>query len=296
MRQGVMLCYPYTQKRLNSWKKPVIIQPKIEGDRCRAIVKFRKGTHEVTLLSSEGNEKVSVPHIKEQLSLLNIDRMIVEVKALPEMELDGELYCHNMKHHIFRRIVSPTVNLHEDYMKVRYHIFDIVNKDKQKERTNKLETLRWAVCDSPNLSIVGSYKVISEEEVLSGMEGFMRSGYEGIILRDTEGLYVRYRSKHIMKLKPRKVASFRIINYIQEQDKHGFAKAALGAFTLSADNGQAFNVGTGKFLTKERREALWQKPDNYVGMKATVLFQDYTERGVPYFPSLLNIGGLDDKS
>ena len=258
MRQGVMLCYPYTQKRFNSWKKPVIIQPKIEGDRCRAIVKFRKGTHEVQLLSSEGNDKVSVPHIKEQLQNLNTLPMAIDLRSKDEIELDGELYCHAMKHHVFRRIVSPTVRLHEDYKRVRYHIFDIINGERQEVRTRQLETLRWVTADTPNLAVVSSYKVETEEEVLSGMDGFMRSGYEGIILRDMEGLYVRYRSKHIMKLKPRKVATFQILNFIEEIDKDGFAKAALGAFVCQAENGQLFAVGSGKYFTRvHREEAKW---------------------------------------
>ena len=295
MRQGVMLCYLYTKKRFESWPKPVTIQPKIEGDRCRAIVKFRRnGPHEVQLLSSEGNEKVSVPHIKEQLQQMNILRMAIDLSYRGEIELDGELYVKGMKHHVFRRIVSPTTHIHVDSKKVRYHIFDIINEDKQETRTRQLETLRWVIADTSNLVVVPSYKVMDEGMVMDGLSDFMKLGYEGIILRNKEGLYKRVRSTDIMKLKPRKTEKFKILNFIQEQDKDGFAKAALGAFVLCASNGQTFNVGTGKFLTKDRRETIWCNPESYVGLEATVIFQEYTERGVPYFPSLLNIGGLDD--
>ena len=36
-RTGIMLCYPFEEKRLNKWNPPYIIQPKLDGERCRAV-------------------------------------------------------------------------------------------------------------------------------------------------------------------------------------------------------------------------------------------------------------------
>jgi hypothetical protein len=57
MRTGIMLCYPFEEKRLNKWGNKFLLQPKLDGDRCRAIFdEYGK----VKLLSSEENEFNSV--------------------------------------------------------------------------------------------------------------------------------------------------------------------------------------------------------------------------------------------
>ena len=64
MRTGIMLCYPFETKRLEKWGNKFLIQPKLDGDRCRAIFSEYGA---VTLYSSEGNIINSVPHIQAQL-------------------------------------------------------------------------------------------------------------------------------------------------------------------------------------------------------------------------------------
>ena len=37
-REGIMLAYPFDRKRLDKYTSPLIIQPKLNGDRCRAVI------------------------------------------------------------------------------------------------------------------------------------------------------------------------------------------------------------------------------------------------------------------
>ena len=92
-RQGIMLCSPFEESRLKKWRAPYILQPKLDGIRCRAIV---EGKGNVKLLSSEENEILSVPHINAQLESLKIDKL----------ELDGELYIHGTPFETIESIVS----------------------------------------------------------------------------------------------------------------------------------------------------------------------------------------------
>jgi ATP-dependent DNA ligase len=288
MRKDVMLCYLFSQKRFTSWQKPAFAQAKIEGDRCRAVIEF-KGykASKVTLFSSQGNVKTSVPHINEQL--MNISIPVMQTLDQYVLELDGELYVPGMKHHVFRRIVSPTTRIHPDSTKVTYQVFDVINSDAQYDRIKQLDLLRMANTHLYDIHFLKSFDVSTETEVLERMNEFMNLGYEGIIVRDRKGFYVRYRSTHIMKLKPRMQESFLIMGYNVEVDKDGFSKEALGSLTCITKNKQAFCVGTGSFLTREVREESWKDADRFCGKQAIVLFQGYTERGVPYFPSLLEV-------
>ena len=85
-RKGIMLCYPFEERRINEpkfgWSFPVIVQPKLDGERCRAIITGDS----VVLLSSEENEITGTPHIIEG----------IKSQLIKNCELDGELYCHRM--------------------------------------------------------------------------------------------------------------------------------------------------------------------------------------------------------
>jgi ATP-dependent DNA ligase len=102
-RSGIMLCYPFEEKRLLKWDcRSVLVQPKLDGERCRAVIT----NGNVQLLTSENNEIYSAPHIVEALSANFKEETI---------ELDGELYIHNADFSEIHSIRGRTVNLHEDY-------------------------------------------------------------------------------------------------------------------------------------------------------------------------------------
>ena len=107
-RKDIMLAMPYDRKRVRKWGRDFYVQPKLDGIRCRALIQANK----VTLVSSQGNEIVSVPHLNAQLlqwhySFRNLTPHIIES--------DGELYRHNMKFEDIVSVCRRTVNKHPDY-------------------------------------------------------------------------------------------------------------------------------------------------------------------------------------
>lgn len=291
MRHGIMLCHAFNEGWFQRWPKPVIMQHKINGDRCRAIIKVKKNKiPEVQLLSSQGNEKVSVPHIMEELAQA-FESFNVRSGSSDVIELDGELYCHGMKHQDIRSIVSRTTSLHPDYKKINYHIFDVIElTSTQIARTKFLED-RIAPYLTPydHLQVVYAELVFNMPEVSSFLSYSLNKGYEGIIFRHHNALYVRARSLGMMKLKSRIEGMFPITDCHEEIDKDGYRKGALGSLTLKTEEGEEFCVGTGPFLTRFRRETLWEDPAGLIGKNARIKFQEWTNRKVPYFPSLMEI-------
>ena len=270
-RKGVQLAVPFEEKRLAKWNPPYIVQPKYDGERCRAIP-LEKG---VMLLSSEENPFFSVPHITNSLSSLNLG-----------IESDGELYCHGMNFEQIHSIVSRTVNLHPDHKLIKYHVFDYVSEESQVVRIHKLVN---------NLLLRGKYITLAPHRICDSLEDVMRAydlflnkGYEGIIVRHLHAPYVRKRSTYMMKFKPKKEDIYDIIGFKEEVDKEGNPKDRLGAVVCRGDDGTEFSVGSG--LRDEDRISLWESREELRGKKIRIKYQHLTAgRKVPRFPVFVRV-------
>ena len=267
-RQGIMLAKPFEEKRLSKWKVPYLVQPKIDGDRAR----IKDGV----LVSSEGNEIKSVPHIVEALKDLLIEGV----------QFDGELVVPGMCHQDIHGIIGRTVNLHPDHEKVEYHIFDLVGKSPQSLRSLSLSTWRKRIEERPCIKVVRTDAAYTMEDIIINLNDYIADGYEGIILRNREACYEEKRSGNIMKLKPMKKDTYPIVGFEQEVDKDGYLKNSLGAFVCRRKDEEKFNVGTGPVLTKRGREDLWRSRYSLIGMRLEIKYQYLTRKGIPRGPAV----------
>lgn len=271
-RKNIMLCYPFEEKRLAKWEPPYLVQPKLDGVRCRAVWNIDLGYQ---LLSSECHEICLVPHINIALNKLNT-----------RVELDGELYIHGWSFEDIISVTSRTVNIHPESLCVHYYIFDTV--DETKGQLQRLITLRELQLRNPlipvALSIANTF-----DDVIRAYDTFVASGYEGIVVRHLLGLYTRKRSTRVMKFKPKKQDAYLITGFKEEVSIDGKAKGRLGALECISDEGtESFNVGTG-FNDDQRRE-LWKERESLVGKIAIVNYQHITSgRGVPRFPVFVRV-------
>lgn len=285
-RKDVMLCYDYSEKRVLRWEPPWIVQPKLNGDRCRA----KKDEYGWKLYSSYGNIISSVPHINKQLE---------RIPESIDIHLDGELYVHGMKHQDIRSIVSRTVNLHPNYKLIRYLVFDVISDERQWLRSGRLmglSFLKYPFTTGNICHIKHSHAdCISDINKLLGM--YIELGHEGIILRNRDALYQPRKTTDLLKLKLTVQDWFKIVGIKQEMAKDGLPKQALGAFYCSngREPGLMFGVGTGPALTRERREDYWQNRESlplkcteYI-TEALVKYQELSKDGIPIFPVLMEV-------
>ncbi len=270
--KNIMKCYPFEEKRLSKWQPPYIVQPKYDGVRCRAI---RLENGQFLLLSSEENIILSVPHINSILS----DRIKEPI------ELDGELYCHGMRFEEIVSITSRTVNLHDDYRTIQYHIFDIVNESPQWKRLKDIQSLK----DLSPWLVVSPFEVCNNlEEIMRYYDKLIQQNYEGIIVRHIDAPYERKRSTLVMKFKPKQEDNYEIISSIEEVDKEGTPKDTLGALVCKSGDGKLFNVGTG--FTDEQRQQLWSVRDLLRGEVVKIKYQHITNGNkVPRFPVFVEV-------
>lgn len=275
-RSGIMLCYPFEEKRLDRWNSPVLVQPKLDGLRCRAVFDDALGYWK--LISSEQNEFFSVPHINEALQRSDIAR---------SLELDGELYCHGKSFEQIFSIVSRQENIHGDYKDIKLHLFDIVDEELiQLQRTNHLVTLAMRFPDE--LQLVPSTLCNGIEQIMQTYKRILELRYEGIIVRHLTAPYIRRRSTQMMKFKPKKEDWYTIIDVKEEVNKNGEPKGSLGALICEGDDGSKFSVGTG--FSHDQRQRLWKLQADLLGRIARVSYQHITPgRRVPRFPVFVEI-------
>lgn len=272
-REGIMLAYLFDPKRFDKYPKPVLVQPKINGDRCRAVFND-KG--KVTLLSSGCKERMSVPHIKEQLESLN----------LKNFELDGELYHHGMPHEDIRSIVSRTKYLHPMHKLMDYYIFDVVNDEGQTTRLAQYQGL-LSKNPMPHLISVPYHYCYDLKEIELWYETYLQQGFEGIIIRHPYAKYKRAKCTNMMKLKPRLSNTYKIVGFTGEMTITGTPKDRLGALILEDEDGRRFHVGTG--FTHKQREALWYQRDKLLGKTAKIRYQELSTNFIPKMASFEEI-------
>ena len=266
-----MLAYPFEEKRLAKWSPPYVVQPKLDGVRCRAV--WADELNSYVLLSSTQHQIVSVPHIVAALN-----------KSGLTTELDGELYCHGMSFEDIYSRTARTVNEHLDGEAIEFHIFDIVTEGSQLAR---MTWLYAHVFEQPLVAV--PFKLCSDlDEIMTHYVQILNKGYEGIIVRHIDAPYKRARSTFMMKFKPKKDDWYRVLGYKEEIDKHGNPKGRLGAIICCGDDGTPFSVGSG--LDDNDRQRLWNTKHNLEGGLVHVQYQHITPgRNVPRFPVFVSV-------
>lgn len=283
-RHNVMLAQPLSERKLSALRKPMLVQPKLDGMRCLAT--WRNG--QVDLRSSEDNKIEQMPHLEADLAWL---------ADHPSLTLDGELYFHGMAHSQIMSRTSRRVNLHEQVEDIQYYVFDLrdeANPDwEQMHRTYTLKHL-LASHFSMWLRCVPTHEAWEEEDVAQLLGIFMADGYEGVIVRDPGAPYVwsspSKRPATMLKYKPRKEDTYIVTGFNEELSVHGVPKGSLGSLCCTDEEGNEFAVGTGPILTKHGRGDLWEIRETLIGRTATVKYQEISQPGkVPRFPVLVGL-------
>jgi len=274
-RSGIQLAYPFSEKRLATWQPPYIVQPKLDGERCRAICTDGR----VLLLSSSEEIISSVPHINKALS------------TFPEGEYDGELYIHGRQQNYTHGIVSRTTNLHPNYEEIQYHIFDIIQSEIQASRIQELNRLYYLM--TPPIHQVQNFIAWTHSELLSFYDQFIAEGYEGFIVRELSSIYKRKRSTEMMKFKPKQTDQYEITGVYEAFSEDGKPLNMIGGFECVDDMGTSFKVGVGK-LDHHQRRVIWDEftslPHAIIHHQLEVEYQTKSgARGVPLFSRAVRI-------
>jgi DNA ligase-1 len=260
-----MLAYPYEKRKHNIvWM--AIGQPKLDGIRCLA--------RSMSLISRKGKEFPHLEHIREV------------VKVLPKnIVLDGELYSHDITFEEITGIVRrETLNPGDDekMKKILLNVYDCIILDKPdatfEERYNVLSSI-VKIINSSYITLVKNVELNSEEEMKQQHTVMVENGYEGIVIRNKNGVYaVNKRSQDLQKYKHFQDAEYKVVGFT---DGEGLESGCV-IWKCITPEGKEFSVRPRG--TREERQEYFNNGDSYIGENLTVRFQELSSDSIPRFP------------
>lgn len=234
---------------------PVLVQPKLDGERCVAI--RERGI--VTLWTRSRKPITSCPHIIEQLNQVMLYKGICGDKAI----LDGEIYVHDLDEKAFENLMSAVRKKEpsEESKRVEFHVYDIAdNHFTFEERT---EMLSHFPDYFSHVKFVETKSCVNHKEIQLAHKYYTSEGYEGLMVRDPSSLYQFKRTKGLLKFKSFVDSEFDIVGVEAGKDK-------TVVFKCKTPNGFVFGVtmhgnkdDNQKYLTKH---SLWK------GKKLTISY------------------------
>jgi len=270
------------EKRKDKVTYPVHVQPKLDGVRCLA---YWVGDS-VKLMSRGGKQWNCCHHIIDEL----------ETVLPKDWVLDGELYIHGST---FQEITKLVKKLRPESVNVKFHVYDVPKANYTKDfigwdsRKIRLESFRTTIADScESVKVVRTDFAAHEEDVYELQSEYLEEGYEGAIVRESDGEYkFGYRSNKLLKVK----------NFMDEEYLIAGFTTGVGRFEGSivwvcmTEDGQTFKV-VAQGTMEERQKTYYnaRKDGDGIGDYLKVKFFELTDDGIPRFPVGLGIRLLED--
>lgn len=196
---------------------PVMVQRKYDGYRCMA----RIGSNgDITLLSKSMKPFAHLQHIRDQLKEILRGR---GGGGGGEIYLDGELYSHGLKLNEIARLIMKRRELTPDEeaasRAISFHVFDLVDPQQPdltfSERFARLkEFLRAKTLNTKRstIQLVEGKMAKNIDEVYRLNDQYLMEGYEGVIVRNMDGLYqYKKKSYDVLRTKEFKHGEFEIV-------------------------------------------------------------------------------------
>lgn len=262
------------------------LQPKLDGIRA---ISYLDGNN-IIMYSRKGKDIALQEHIKEELAeLFKID---------PNVYIDGELYLHGRPLQVISGLARKRLKkgITKPEFMLEYHVFDLFNPKHEnlpyKIRHDFLHDLFNSInVNLRYIKLVPSVLIKSEKEMREVYNNYIRSGYEGIILRKPEGKYTystaNYHSRDIIKVKKQESEEFRIVDFTE--GKKGKDKGAI-IWLCATKQGNIFHVVPN--MTMEERYKLFNRYKNNPDLfkkevknkPLTVEFATWSKDGIPQQP------------
>ncbi len=256
---------------------PIYSQPKLDGIRCIAT---RLG-----LFTRNGKAILSCPHVIEALK--------EEFKKNPTLELDGELYNHELKDN-FDELVSIIKQQkpgEEDIIKaaenIQYYVYDTRTDSLFSDRTLALAKLVERLNDL-TIVFVPTHYVKNKKELDALYEQYLEEGYEGQMIR-MDTIYKYKRTEELLKRKEFITEEFYVVDIIEGKgNRSGMAGRVILKLHKPTTDGkttcEANPIGGFAFYKR-----LLAEKDKVIGQPATTVFQNYTPKGSLRFPRVTTI-------
>jgi len=262
------------RKREKDITYPCYLQPKLDGVRCFAHL---QEDGQVRLISRSGKE-FTQPFVTLRAQI---------AQFINGNEIwDGELYTPKLT---FEDLIAACrkSTYRESSELVQFHLFDIFSNETDSFETrfnNRMIKIAMKLKD--RIQLVETIMADSKNEAMEYYARCMENGYEGIMFRNTCGVYrPGNRSKDLQKYK----------EFVDEEFEIVGAKEGVGTdegtviWKCKSSIGWDSTKKTDTFFVRPRgtvvqRKEWWDNYKKYIGVQITVRYQNLTENKFPRFP------------
>jgi ATP-dependent DNA ligase len=256
---------------------PCIVERKYDGAACLVGINIGMQTR-------GGKQFASSPHIYKLLEPI--------LKDYPSIVFHGELYNHEFKSN-FNKIMSlvkklkPTEqDIQESDRLVQYHIYDCLDSSQPNLTTVERKALIQKLINTylwKNKAIrYAKFEYANNaQEVDNFAIAFVNEGYEGAMIRNPKGPYKQSRTKDLLKYKFFEEDEFEIVDVLE-----GKGNCAGIATDIVAKTKNGIEFGAGVIGDREYARSLLLNKANVIGLKGTIVFQNYTPDGKPRIAKL----------
>ena len=277
-----MLAHAYeplsSKNKKNDIVFPCYVQPKLDGLRCICylVPNGSSGEPKVVAQSRTGAYFETVEHICAELRPILLQN--------PGLILDGELYTTELPFEelagLIKRKKGSDANVNANAQCIKCHIYDVVvDGVPYSERHARIVGAISKVDKCQHLEVVHTQLIHNANEFKQAFGDYVAAGYEGIMLRNVNGLYRQnYRSHDLQKYKEFVEAEYPIVGFKEAAGRD----AGTVVWVCATDECRQFSVRPRG--TQEQRRQWFQDAPQYVGKLLTVIYQELSELNVPRFP------------
>lgn len=263
--------YDINKRKKNDIIYPCFVQPKLDGLRC--IMYWDSKDEKVVSQSRTGCIYETMTHIENKIKVLFNDN--------PNLIIDGELYTNEIAFEELAGLIKKkkiTEKDREKLLLVKYHIYDIINDDPYIERYKSIEYI-FEKYNNETYIKVNTRICENEEKFKLYFYEYIENGYEGIILRNKNGIYRQnYRSNDLQKYKEFQEDEYSIVGY---KEAEGRDKGTV-IWICKNDEGREFSVRPRG--SQELRRGWLVEGNKFIGKKLTIIYQELSEHNIPRFP------------
>ncbi len=259
----------------------VYLQYKLDGWRCVA----RLQNDNVVLTTNNAKQYPWFSSLRKSIKDFIKDKDYLD-------GLDGELYCHSLigengeldSDERFSTISSmcglARSNPHPLEDQICLVVFDLVDKSETIPYCERYKKLKALFRKNVNNRVVlcNTEKVYTPQCIFDYHDKVAALGYEGCMIRASEGVYTKSRSLYIRKYKKFLDEEFEVVGV----QKDGGVGDENFAFVMKTKDGRTF--GAKPVGTIKARMEMYKNAKNYKGKMMTIKFQEYSGDGVPRFP------------
>ena len=247
---------------------PAYVQPKLDGFRGITFRGTNKSSGKVSIVSRNG---LPYPHL---------EKIKKELESFPLIKqgysLDGELYIHGVSIGELRSVLGrkelnnqKVINIEKN---IKYYIFDFFKNNEEIPFEKRLLKLQEAFnnWNSKLVQLTDTKIVKSLEDVKTSRNKFIENGYEGIIVRNKNGIYLPgKKSIDVFRSKEFKTDLFMIIG---ANEGKGNNKGTVIWELQCLNTKKTF---TAKPIgTKEERTQLYNNRNKYIGLKIPIKYYE----------------------